>query len=422
MSELEYPQDLRYTAEHEWVRVGDDGTVRIGITSFAQDALGDVVYVSLPAVGDTVAAGDACGEVESTKSVSDLYAPARRRGHGGQRARSTPRPSWSTPTPTARAGCTSCARPTTAAVERPARRGGIPGPARLTRASPVRTIRCGRRPASPRVCALLEGADRTTTRECGPMNGSENDDADVPARTSRRRCGCPGINDLEQVDTSAETEVALSKADQATVDALRPGTALLVVLRGPNTGARFLLDDDEVNSGRHPDSDIFLDDVTVSRKHAIFRREDDTFVVRDVGLAQRHLRQPRADRRGHPADRRRGPDRQVPARLLRRQGLTQAPRRRQHGPLVSARTDATVHDDRRGPRCPAARTSRTSRSPRSASSRPRAWSRRHRTGSGYRTYSDGGPRPAALRPHRAARPLLAAQGDRATASTRWTAG
>lgn len=75
MSELEFPQDLRYTPEHEWVRAGDDGTVRVGITSFAQDALGDVVYVSLPTVGDTVTAGDACGEVESTKSVSDLYAP-----------------------------------------------------------------------------------------------------------------------------------------------------------------------------------------------------------------------------------------------------------------------------------------------------------------------------------------------------------
>lgn len=75
MSDLEYPSDLRYTAEHEWVRVGDDGTVRVGITSFAQDALGDVVYVSLPAVGDSVAVGDASGEVESTKSVSDLYAP-----------------------------------------------------------------------------------------------------------------------------------------------------------------------------------------------------------------------------------------------------------------------------------------------------------------------------------------------------------
>ena len=75
MSDLEYPSDLRYTAEHEWVRTVEGDTVRIGITSFAQDSLGDVVYVSLPAVGDTVAVGDACGEVESTKSVSDLYAP-----------------------------------------------------------------------------------------------------------------------------------------------------------------------------------------------------------------------------------------------------------------------------------------------------------------------------------------------------------
>jgi len=75
MSELEYPQDLRYTPEHEWVRTTGDGVARIGITSYAQEALGDVVYVSLPAVGDAVAAGDSCGEVESTKSVSDLYAP-----------------------------------------------------------------------------------------------------------------------------------------------------------------------------------------------------------------------------------------------------------------------------------------------------------------------------------------------------------
>lgn len=75
MSQLDYPEDLRYTAEHEWVSAGEGGVVRIGITSFAQDALGDVVYVSLPSVGDTVAVGDACGEVESTKSVSDLYAP-----------------------------------------------------------------------------------------------------------------------------------------------------------------------------------------------------------------------------------------------------------------------------------------------------------------------------------------------------------
>ena len=114
------------------------------------------------------------------------------------------------------------------------------------------------------------------------MNGSEMDDhASHPHEPTTMRI--PGISGLEPVDTSAEVEISLSKADQATVDALRPGTALLVVLRGPNTGARFLLDDDEVNSGRHPDSDIFLDDVTVSRKHANVRREGDTFVVRDVG-------------------------------------------------------------------------------------------------------------------------------------------
>lgn len=75
MSDLEYPDNLHYTAEHEWVDDKGQGVVRIGITAFAQDALGDVVYVSLPSVGDAVAAGDACGEVESTKSVSDLYAP-----------------------------------------------------------------------------------------------------------------------------------------------------------------------------------------------------------------------------------------------------------------------------------------------------------------------------------------------------------
>ena len=70
-----YPDDLRYTVEHEWVRVSDSGTVVFGITHFAQDALGDIVYVSLPAVGSLVSAGAACGEVESTKSVSDIYAP-----------------------------------------------------------------------------------------------------------------------------------------------------------------------------------------------------------------------------------------------------------------------------------------------------------------------------------------------------------
>ncbi|WP_343076155.1 glycine cleavage system protein GcvH [Natronoglycomyces albus] len=69
------PEQLRYTAEHEWIESRDNNVLRIGITSYAQDALGDVVFVQLPEVGSTVQAGDAIGEVESTKSVSDIYAP-----------------------------------------------------------------------------------------------------------------------------------------------------------------------------------------------------------------------------------------------------------------------------------------------------------------------------------------------------------
>jgi glycine cleavage system H protein len=70
-----YPEDLKYTAEHEWVKADGEAPVRVGITDFAQDALGDIVYVQLPEVGTAVRAGDACGELESTKSVSDLFAP-----------------------------------------------------------------------------------------------------------------------------------------------------------------------------------------------------------------------------------------------------------------------------------------------------------------------------------------------------------
>ncbi|GAB7144283.1 glycine cleavage system protein GcvH [Mycobacterium riyadhense] len=69
------PPDLHYTAEHEWVRRSGADSVRIGITDYAQSALGDVVFVQLPGLGTSVSAGEAFGEVESTKSVSDLYAP-----------------------------------------------------------------------------------------------------------------------------------------------------------------------------------------------------------------------------------------------------------------------------------------------------------------------------------------------------------
>lgn len=70
-----FPEDLHYTDKHEWLRAGNGTSVRVGITSFAAEALGDVVYVTLPQVGEEIAVEDSCAEVESTKSVSDIYAP-----------------------------------------------------------------------------------------------------------------------------------------------------------------------------------------------------------------------------------------------------------------------------------------------------------------------------------------------------------
>jgi glycine cleavage system H protein len=71
----DYPEDLKYTTEHEWVRSGNGNTVRVGVTEYAAEQLGDIVFVSLPEVGEVVAAGDAVGELESTKSVSDIFTP-----------------------------------------------------------------------------------------------------------------------------------------------------------------------------------------------------------------------------------------------------------------------------------------------------------------------------------------------------------
>jgi glycine cleavage system H protein len=69
------PDDLLFTAEHEWIATTAEGTARFGITDYAQDSLGDIVYVDLPKVGQSITAGQPCGEVESTKSVSEIYAP-----------------------------------------------------------------------------------------------------------------------------------------------------------------------------------------------------------------------------------------------------------------------------------------------------------------------------------------------------------
>ncbi|MFI9382588.1 glycogen accumulation regulator GarA [Kutzneria sp. NPDC052558] len=109
---------------------------------------------------------------------------------------------------------------------------------------------------------------------------STNDGPGVPPEQSPERTTvfrADFLTDAEGVGAPVQEPAV------AGVDALPAGSALLVVKRGPNAGSRFLLDQDTTSAGRHPDSDIFLDDVTVSRRHAEFRREGGEFVVIDVG-------------------------------------------------------------------------------------------------------------------------------------------
>jgi pSer/pThr/pTyr-binding forkhead associated (FHA) protein len=118
----------------------------------------------------------------------------------------------------------------------------------------------------------------TTSRRRAQV--STNDGPGVPPEQSPERTS------VFRADFLAESEGSDPQAPEpsvAGVDALPAGSALLVVKRGPNAGSRFLLDRDTTSAGRHPDSDIFLDDVTVSRRHAEFRREGGEFVVIDVG-------------------------------------------------------------------------------------------------------------------------------------------
>ena len=125
-----------------------------------------------------------------------------------------------------------------------------------------------------RFCSNCGSALRTSGGTSGTAGGQVSGDA-----TST-------IN-LQSVDTSRDSsdapDPALSPADQAAVEALPAGSALLVVRRGPSAGSRFLLDGEVTTAGRHPESDIFLDDVTVSRRHAEFVRQGNDYAVRDVG-------------------------------------------------------------------------------------------------------------------------------------------
>jgi pSer/pThr/pTyr-binding forkhead associated (FHA) protein len=143
---------------------------------------------------------------------------------------------------------------------------------------------CGQQnPDDARFCAQC-GTRLVTPDAAPPVTGGGVDESTATI----------SIGTGDKVETS---DRQLNPVDAAAVDALPVGHALLVVQRGPGSGSRFLLDADVVTAGRHPDSEIFLDDVTVSRRHADFHREGDTFTVSDVGsLNGTYVNRDRIDR------------------------------------------------------------------------------------------------------------------------------
>ncbi|TDD62457.1 FHA domain-containing protein [Actinomadura darangshiensis] len=129
----------------------------------------------------------------------------------------------------------------------------------------------------------------TPLRSAGPL---------PPRESPGESTSTISIGGFEALDTDAGAEEPVGP-EQMAMEALPPGTALLVVKRGPNAGSRFLLDEDRTSAGRHPESHIFLDDVTVSRRHAEFVRQGGTFSVRDVGsLNGTYVNRQRIDQAG----------------------------------------------------------------------------------------------------------------------------
>ena len=135
-------------------------------------------------------------------------------------------------------------------------------------------------------CGHQNPPDSRFCARCGAAvlaGASSPERSAVEATTTISLSALEGVIDGSSEGDAATTEADGHGVDTGAVEALPPGSALLVVKRGPNAGSRFLLDADITTAGRHPESDIFLDDVTVSRRHAEFAREADGFVVRDVG-------------------------------------------------------------------------------------------------------------------------------------------
>ncbi|WP_310963422.1 FHA domain-containing protein [Nocardioides terrisoli] len=124
-------------------------------------------------------------------------------------------------------------------------------------------------------CSQCGSQNPETAKFCSQC-GNRLGEANAAETTATIQFGSPARADGEELTT-------LNDSDAAAVEALPAGSALLVVLRGPGAGGRYLLDTDVVTTGRHPDSDIFLDDITVSRRHVEFRRDESGYTVHDVG-------------------------------------------------------------------------------------------------------------------------------------------
>ena len=276
---MQVPDDLPVQTDHEWARLAD-GKVQVGITDYAQDALGDVVFVDLPAVGARVEVGGVLGEVESTKSVSEIYAPVAgevvavntRAGRHPELLNTDPYGAgWiseiAPPTPDALDALLDATRYTRADLRVARRRAGSGDG---TSVDGVFCNNCGHRnPADANFCS-----------SCGAVLDAGSSDTD---------------GDLHPVDAQGEAgdeELSVTLPDRPS------GTGLLVVKRGPNAGTRFDLVD-RGDAGRAP-----------SRERHLPRRHHRVAPPRRVhqghgglhrarrGLAQRHLREPRAHRRG----------------------------------------------------------------------------------------------------------------------------
>ncbi len=263
---MNVPDDLRYSKDHEWARIEDsDGAirVRVGITDYAQDALGDVVFVQLPELGASVTVGDSFGEIESTKSVSDIYAPVS----------GTVVEINDDPGDEPRAAEHRSLRERLGVRDRSGGQRGTGGPPRRDR------VPHADRGLKPERALHVSGIYCTNCGHHNPDGANFCSSCGAPLESS----GTDRTLRLHAVDPSQD---APGPQDDVVVDLDLEvtGAGVLVVRSGTTPGQRLALDRRLTRLGRHPQSDVTLDDITVSRRHAdIERLAEGGYEIRDAG-------------------------------------------------------------------------------------------------------------------------------------------